>query len=77
MKTNEYNISMSQIMETIRTALKESPVKQSRIADETPFSKSELSLFSRGLRGMGLDRLEILAEYLGLEITIRPKKGAK
>ena len=70
-------MDMSKIIETIRTTLLESPIKQSRIAKDTPLTKSELSLFSRGIRGMGLDRLELLADYLGLEIIIRPKKGGK
>ncbi len=64
-------------MDALRTAIKKSPVSQYRIAKDTPITKSELSLFSRGIRGMGLDRMELLADYLGYEIIIRPKKGAK
>ena len=77
MKTAIYNKDMSKIMETIRTSLKKSTVRPSRIAKDTPLTKSELSLFKNSRRGMGLDRLELLADYLGLEITVRPKKGAK
>jgi len=68
---------MSKTMDALRTAIKKSPVSQYRIAKDTPITKSELSLFSRGIRGMGLDRMELLADYLGYEIIIRPKKGAK
>jgi transcriptional regulator with XRE-family HTH domain len=71
-----YNLLMattSRIREAIRQAMEAHPKTHYRIAKETGISQSMLSLFAAGKRGMTLERLEYLADYLGLDIIIRPK----
>ncbi len=63
----------SKIREAIRRAMEAHPKTRYRIAKETGISQSMLSLFAAGKRGMTLERLEYLAEYLNLDIIIRPK----
>ena len=48
-----------------------------RIAKESNLSQSQLSRLMSGERGLSIEALEVLAECLGLEITIRPKKRKK
>ncbi len=45
-----------------------------RIAKETGISQSTLCLFVQGKRNLKTPRLEYLADYLDLEIIVRPKK---
>ncbi len=76
MKCSWYSTLMaatSRIREAIRKAMEDHPKTRYRIAKETGISESMLSLFAAGKRGMTLERLEYLAEYLDLDIIIRPK----
>ena len=75
-----YNTNMedgSIIRNALRKAIEANPKSRYTIARETKIPEPTLCLFMQGKRGMLLERLEYLADYLGLEITIRPKKGAK
>lgn len=75
-----YNTNMedsSIIRNALRKAIATNSKSRYTIAKETGIPEPTLCLFMQGKRGMLLDRLEYLAEYLGLEIIIRPKKGAK
>ncbi len=66
----------SKVREALRHALAAHPKSRYRIAKESGISESMLSLFAAGKRGMTLERLELLADYLGLEIVVQPKGGA-
>ena len=65
----------STIRQAVREALRTAEKSRYRIAKETGLSETALGLFLHGHRGMTLDRLEYLADYLNLEIIIRPKDG--
>ena len=67
----------SRIRQAIRHAIEVSDQSRYRIAKETGISEPALCMFLHGQRGMTLERLEYLADYLGLEIIIRPQKGRK
>ena len=58
----------------IRQAIDDSGVSRYRIAQDTGIDESALSKFYNGLRGINTTTLDILGEYLGLEIVTR-KKG--
>jgi transcriptional regulator with XRE-family HTH domain len=45
-----------------------------RIAQETGVPESALSRLMSGERGLSVESIEILADYLGLEIIVRPKR---
>ena len=48
-----------------------------RIAQETGIPESALSRLMSGERGLSVESVETLADYLGLEITIKPKRRKK
>lgn len=68
---------MSEILSAIRQAIEASPKSRYRIAEETRISESALSRLISGERGLSVESVEKLAEYLGLEIVIRPKRRRK
>jgi len=53
----------------LRQALLDSDVTLYRIGKETGVDKSVLSKFTHGKRGVSLDSIDTLCEYLGLELT--------
>ncbi len=64
----------------LRMAVKQSEHSLNAISRETGIDKSVLSKFVRGLRGMSLDSVDVLTEYLGLRLVTddEPKrKGGK
>ena len=68
---------MSEILSSIRQAIEASPKSRYRIAEETGISESALSRLISGERGLSVESVEKLAEYLELEIVIRPKRRKK
>jgi len=65
---------MATILDEIRAAIRDSDKTCYRIAKDTGISESQLSLFMNGKRRLSVETLERLAAYLGLEVTLRPKK---
>ena len=53
----------------LRRAVAESEHSQYTICRETGIDKSVLSKFVRGLRGLQMDTVDTLCEYLGLRLT--------
>lgn len=66
-------MSMARIIEAIQQAIRDGEQSCYRIAQETGIDKSRLSRLMSGERSLGVDAAERLAEYLGLEITIKPR----
>jgi transcriptional regulator with XRE-family HTH domain len=60
--------------DAIREAIKRSGQTQYRIAKEAGIAQSALSRLLSGERGLSADAIERIADYLGLEIVIRPKR---
>lgn len=60
-------------MDAIRRAVEASSKTRYRIAKESGVSAGQLSRLVNGERGMTVDTIERLADYLGLQITIEPK----
>lgn len=61
----------------IRDAVRNSGECQSVICRGTGILKSTLSRFMLCERGLGLKSLDVLAEYLGLEIVVKAKPAKK
>jgi transcriptional regulator with XRE-family HTH domain len=66
---------VSRILEQIRKAIEASDKTRYRLSKETGIAQSQLSRLMSGQEGLSYDRLERLADALGLEITICPAKG--
>lgn len=73
-KASSILFNMSEIHDAIRDAIAESSKTRYRLWQETGVSQSQLCEFLHGRRGMNIDKLEALAEALGLEIVIRRKR---
>ena len=67
-------MDMGQILDAICDAIEASDKTRYRIAKDTGISQSQLSRLMSGERGLSIDALERLADYLGLEIAIRTKR---
>ena len=65
----------------LRRAVEQSEHSQYTICRKTGIDKSVLSKFVRGLRGMSLDSVDTLCQYLGLRLTTddepKQKKAVK
>ena len=68
---------MSNILDAIREAIETGDKTRYRIWKDTGISESQLSKLMRGKRGLSIEALERLAEYLNLEIVIRKRKRSK
>ncbi len=67
-------MDMGRILDAICAAIEASDRTRYRIAKDTGISQPQLSRLMSGERGLSIDALETLADYLGLEITMRPKQ---
>jgi len=68
---------MAKIPDTIRKAIVNSKTTRYAISKKTGVSESQLSQFMKGTKGLSYDALERVADCLGLEITIKPKRKKK
>ncbi|MEX2216176.1 MAG: helix-turn-helix transcriptional regulator [Phycisphaeraceae bacterium] len=68
---------MSQLLDAIRDSIKASGKSLNRIAIESGITAGQLSRMMRGERGLTIDVAEQLADFLGLEVVIRPKRRSK
>ena len=68
---------MSRLLEELRHAIETSEKSRYQIWKDTGIDQSHLSKFLSGEKGVSFETYELLAEYLGLEITIRRKKQLK
>jgi predicted XRE-type DNA-binding protein len=58
------------LSDQIRQAIDTSELSRYRIAKETGISHAMMSRFMSGERGFSMDSLDVLADYLGMNITI-------
>ena len=61
----------------IRRAIDDSGLTRYRIAKETGIDESTLAKFYNGHRGLSLDNMDQLCEYLGLRIVMDRKPARK
>jgi plasmid maintenance system antidote protein VapI len=68
----------SALSDQLRLAIEQSEHSRYAIHKATGIDQAVLSKFVHGERGVSLDTVDILGEYLGLEITLRNKtKGGR
>jgi transcriptional regulator with XRE-family HTH domain len=65
------------ITDQLRQAIDDSGVTRYRIAKETGISESALAQFYNGNRGLSMEALNALGEYLQLKITLGRKPEHK
>ena len=65
------------LSEQLRKAVATSGLSRYRISQETGIAESTLCLFVRGERGLSLESIDALGEFLELEIIMRRKPEKK
>jgi transcriptional regulator with XRE-family HTH domain len=66
--------SKTTMTDTLKAAIEQSGVSRYRIAQDTGILETSLSRFMRGETSLRLDKADVLAEYLGLELVKRKAK---
>ena len=65
------------LTDQLRQAIDDSGLTRYRIAKETGISECALAQFYNGHRGLSMEALNALGEYLQLKITLGRKPGKK
>ncbi len=68
---------MGQLTDAIKAAVKASDESQYAISKAAGVARSQLSRMMRGQSGMTTESVERLAAYLGLRITIEPRRKTR
>jgi transcriptional regulator with XRE-family HTH domain len=68
---------VGKLLDSIRKAIEASGKTRYAIHKATGIDQGQLSKLMKGQAGLSLDTLEKLADFLGLEIIIRPKRKAR
>lgn len=64
---------MAKLLDAIRDAIEASDKSRYQIAKDLGITQGHLSRLMSGERGLSIDLIEKLAEYLNLEIVVRSK----
>lgn len=65
------------LTDQLRQVIEECGVTRYRIAQETGISESTLSQFYNGNRGLSMEAMDALGEFLELEVVMRRKLETK
>ena len=68
---------MTSLLDQLIRAIEGSGQTRYRIAKETEMAQSQLSRLVKGGSQMSVASIERIADYLELEIVLRPKRGQK
>ena len=68
---------MTRLLDAICEGIEASGKTRYRIAKDTGISQTQLSRLMTGERGLSIESAERLADYLGLEIIVRPKRRTR
>ena len=68
---------MAPILDDIRKAIEASGKTRYRISKDAEISEGQLSELMGGTKGLSIEALERLADYLGLEVVARPKRKGR
>ncbi len=66
--------TMAPILDDIRKAINAGGKSRYRISKDTGIGESQLSQLMAGTKGLSIEALERLANYLGLEVVARKKQ---
>ena len=70
-------LPMAPIYDDIRKAIKASGISRYRLSKDLGISEGQLCELMAGTKGLSVEAIERLVDYLGLEIIIRPKRQQK
>ena len=72
-----YAPAVARLLDTIRAAIRDSGQTPASIARRAQVARSQLSRLLSGERGVSVEAMERLADALGLEVVIRPRRSRK
>ena len=72
-----YDYSMPNLTDAIRLAIENCGQTRYRISKGSGVSQAHLSRLVRYESGCSIENAELIADYLGLEIILRPRRGRK
>lgn len=61
-------VGQPKLSEQLRTAIRDSDLSRYRIAEATGISQSTLSLFCAGKRGLSMEAIDRLVDFLGWRV---------
>ena len=70
-------MDMSKLLDEIKRAIERSGQTRYAIAKGSGVSQAQLSRFVNGQQGLSIEVIEALADYLELEIILKPKTKRK
>jgi hypothetical protein len=65
------------VIDSIRKAIRQAKVSRYQIAQDTGIHESALSRFVSGERGLSMEAVDTLCDYLGLELRPKAKRKAR
>lgn len=68
---------MPKLLDELKTAIDQSNVSRRSIAQESGVAESVICRLMSGERGVSIESYEKLADCLGLELTVKPKRHQK
>lgn len=68
---------MATLLDELRKAIHACGETRYRISMETGIAQSQLSRLMRGEAGMSIESVERIAEYLGLQVVLEPRRSKK
>ena len=74
---SRYHLGVSRLENALRRVIERSKLSRYSISKGTGISQGQLSRFLNRQRGLAVDSIERLANYLGLEIKIGLKRRRK
>ena len=76
-QARRYDASVSPLLKQIVVAIETSGQTRYQIAQGSGVAQSQLSRLVRAEGGMSVANIERIAEYLGLEVVLRPKRKTR
>ena len=76
-QVSRYRVPVSHLLKRIIEAMEAGGQTRYRIAQGSGVAQSQLSRLVRGEGGMSVANIERIAEYLGLEVVLRPKRKTR
>ncbi len=64
------------LSEQIRRAIDAAPVSRYRICKEAGLAEATMSRFMSGQGGLSMEKMDAIADFIGLNIEVQPLQGA-
>ena len=73
----DYHTSVTRVEDAMRKALRTAAISRYEVCKRTGVDQGHMSKFMSGQAGFSFETMERIADCLGVEIVVRPKRGRK